>query len=248
MAVMDEFKEERANLKNKPLRKKIGYFWMYYKWYVIVGVIAVAAIAGTAYSIANQKADALFGVTLNGMPTQNEEAFLNGFMEYAGIDTEEYTFNVNASLHMSSARDKSSMSAAEFIMVYTIAGDMDFMTADPWAYTHYMYNDIFADLSTLMDEETLQALEGKILYSDAAVIREIRELQSDGKSADAVSLPNPFHPEEMKEPVPVGIDISNCEAFTDAYYYQNGTAYIGIISSSDRKEVAVEFIEYLLGE
>lgn len=248
MAVMDEFKEERANLKNKSLGKKIGYFWMYYKWYVIVGIIAVAAIAGTVYSIATQKADALFGVTLNGYPTMYQEDFVTGFMEYANIDAEEYAVNINSSLRMSSAMDSDSMSAAEFITVYTFAGDMDFMTADPWAFTHYTYNNIFADLSTLLDEQTLQDLDGKLLYMDAAVMRKIEEIQQTGESADDVALPNPFKPEEMQEPVPIGIDISSCSSFMDAYYYEDSTAYLGIVANAGSKETAVEFVKYIIGK
>lgn len=246
MAVMDEFKEERANLKNKSLGKRIGYFWMYYKWYVIVGIIVVVAIAGTAYSIANQKADALFGVTLNGYSTINEKDFVNGFMEYANIDTEEYTVNFNSSLRMNSTLDSGSMSASQFIMVYTYAGDLDFLTADPWAFTHYTYNGIFADLSTLIDEQTLKELEGKLLYMDAAVMRKIEELQDAGESADDVALPNPFNPEEMQEPVLIGIDISSCDSFMDAYYYEGDTAYLAIIANAEHKETAVEFIKYLI--
>ena len=235
MAVMDEFKEERANLKNKSLGKKIGYFWMYYKWYVLGTIFAVTVISAMLYSILTQKADAIFGIVLNGAPTIYEEDFVNGFIEYAAIDTEEFNVSFNSSMRMNSSMDTNSMGSAEFITVYTYAGDMDFMVADPWAFTHYTYNGIFADLSTLLDEQTLQELDGKILYMDASLMAEIVQLHKEGKSTDDMPLPNPFNPEEMKEPVPIGIDISSYSAFMDAYYYEGGTAYFAIINNAGRK-------------
>lgn len=247
MAVMDEFKEERANLKNKSLWKKISYFWMYYKWYVIVSIIAVVAVAGTIYSIISQKEEVLFGVTLNGSPTMNAEDFINGFLEYAEIDTEQYTVTVNTSLRMDSQYSTDSLNASEFIMVYTYAGDMDFATMDPRCFAHYAYSGIFTDLSSLFTTEELEALDGIIYYMDAATAREIEELESAGQSADDVLLPDPFVPAEMEEPVPVGIDISGCTAFTDSYYYQDGTVYFAFINNSDSKDMAVKFANYILG-
>ena len=247
MAVMDEFKEERANLKNKSLRKRIAYFWMYYKWYVIGGLLAVIAIVGTIRSILSQKEELLFGITLNGSPTIYEEDFLNGFMEYAGIDSEEYAVTLNSSLRMDSNPSESSIGASEFIMVYTYAGDLDVAAMDPWCFTHYSYNNIFTDLSTVFTEKELEDLRGLIYYMDAATFREIEELEAAGKSADDVPLPNPFKPEEMREPIPVGINISGCKNFTDAYYYQGGTVYLAIINNSDSKDLAVKFAKYTLG-
>ncbi|MBQ7781166.1 MAG: hypothetical protein IJ405_04000 [Lachnospiraceae bacterium] len=247
MAVMDEFKEERANLKNKSLWKKISYFWMYYKWYVIGILIAVLAIGGTVYSIATQKEEVLFGITLNGAPTMYEEDFVNGFMEYADIDAEESVVTINSTLRMNSSYSSESVGASEFIMVYTIAGDMDFAAMDPWGFTHYAYSSIFTDLSTLFTEKELEKLDGMVYYMDAAVARQIEELESAGKSADDVPLPNPFKPEEMQEPIPVGIDISGCRSFTDAYYYEGGTTYLAIINNSDSKDMAVKFAKYILG-
>lgn len=247
MAVMDEFKEERANLKNKSLWKKISYFWMYYKWYVIGILLAVVIIGGAIYSIATQKEEVLFGITLNGAPTMYEEGFVNGFTEYANIDTEECKVTINSTLRMNSSYSSESVGASEFIMVYTIAGDMDFAAMDPWGFTHYAYSSIFTDLSTLFTEEELERLDGMVYYMDAAVARRIEELEAAGKSADDVPLPNPFNPDEMQEPVPVGIDISGCKSFTDAYYYQDGITYLAIINNSDSKDMAVKFAKYILG-
>ena len=45
MPLMDEFKEERASIKNAPFKKKLRYFWDYYKWHVIITVAAVVIAA-----------------------------------------------------------------------------------------------------------------------------------------------------------------------------------------------------------
>ncbi|MBD5480179.1 MAG: hypothetical protein HDR11_02505 [Lachnospiraceae bacterium] len=246
MAVMDEFKEERANLKNQPFKKKLSYFWTYYKWYVLGGIAAVVFLISIVSSFFNRTNYALYGAMLNGVPFETEETFLNNFMDYAGIDKEKYEVSFNTSLSL----EGNPIGTAEFITVYIAARDLDVIVGDPDSFSRYAYSNVYMDLSEALSAEMLAELSesGRIYYIDNVVATQIDELQSANQSAEDIILPDPFKPEEMQEPVPVGVDISNCPKFTDAYYYKEGISYLGIIANTKRGDTAIKLLEFLLSE
>ena len=53
MPVMDEFKEERESLKNGTPKQKLTYFWDYYKWHVIVAIVAIIVVVTFIQQILN---------------------------------------------------------------------------------------------------------------------------------------------------------------------------------------------------
>ena len=65
MAVMDEFKEEREALKHGTPKQKFTYFLDYYKWYVIIAVLVIAAGTYTIYEIVTKKDTAFYVCLLN---------------------------------------------------------------------------------------------------------------------------------------------------------------------------------------
>ena len=223
MALMDEFKEERESIKNQPFKKKISYFWTYYKWYVLGGIFAAVVLISIVSGFLNRTNYALYGAMINGIPFETEQAFLDGFMDYAGIDKDKNTVTFNTSLSF----EGNSIGTAEFIMVYIAARDLDVIVGDPDSFSRYAYSSVYLDLSEALDAETIAALSeaGRLYYIDRAVADKIEELQNTNQSSEEVTKPDPFHPEDMQEPVPVGIDISECSKFTDAYYYKEGSSY-----------------------
>ncbi len=250
MALMDEFKEEREKLKDQPFKKKVSYFWTYYKWYVLGGLLAVIILVTVVNEIVTSKDTVLYGITLNGYPMGEEDAFENAFMEYAGINQKKDTIFINSTLRMSDdPYDTSSLSSTQFIMVYIAASDLDVCMMDPQRFEKYTYGGIYIDLQSCLSKEMLASLDGKLYYMDNAVFQEIDELERNGDydAAAEVKLPNPLKPEEMKEPIPVGIDISGCSKFTDSYYYEDGV-YLGICANTKNLENSLKFIDYIFSE
>lgn len=246
MALMDEFKEERKNIKNQPFKKKLSYFWTYYKWYVLGAILAVAVLASLISGFLNRTSYALYGAIINGIPFETEQAFLDDFMDYAGIDREKYTVSFNSSLSF----EGNAIGTAEFITVYIAARDLDVIVGDPDSFSRYAYSNVYLDLSKVLDAETMEALSasGRLYYIDRAVADQIDELLNTNQSAENVSKPDPFHPEDMADPMPVGVDISECTKFTDAYYYKEGSTCLGIVANTKQVDNAVKFITYLLAE
>ncbi|HKM33611.1 MAG TPA: hypothetical protein VJY54_02590 [Lachnospiraceae bacterium] len=249
MPLMDEFRKERDQIKKQPLKKKLAYFWTYYKWFVIGGLIAIILIVTTAKAYMDKKEYALYGVMLNGYSlSQEEEPLATGFEEYAGIDTNKYSVSFNSTLTMTDQMDQSGIGATQFIMVYIAAKDLDVTVMDLKRFGKYANGDTYLDLRELLDADMLDKLSDKLYYVDKSVVEEINSLESSSESTDDVVIPDPFQPENMEKPIPVGIDLSECKKFTDAYYYENNEAYFGVIVNTENRDLALKLIQYLFSE
>lgn len=206
MPVMDEFKEERAALKNGTPKEKLTYFWDYYKWYVVGGVIAVACIVSVIHNIVTHRDTALYAMLINTVPTSlspdsdNAEAFA----AFAGIDTEEYQvyYDTSAQLGLDATGD---YQALQQIMVHISAADLDVMVSDADSLMRYAYQGNFHDLRTLLSPEQLEQYGDSLFYIDNAVLREVEEARQNNLLDNAPAYGDPRHPEDMREPVPVGV-------------------------------------------
>lgn len=249
MPLMDEFRQEREQIKNQPFKKKLDYFWTYYKWFVIIGLIAIILIVSTVKSYMNKKESALYGAILNGYSLLSEEDSLaSDFEEYAGIDTNKYSVSFNSTLTMSDQMDQSGVNATQFLMVYIAAKDLDVATMDPIRFRKYANSGTYLDLRELLDAEMLDKLSDKLYYVDKSIVEEISDLESASQSTEDVAIPDPYHPENMKDPIPVGIDLSESKKFTDAYYYENNEAYLGVIVNTENRDMSLKLIQYLFFE
>lgn len=248
MPVMDEFKEERAKLKSQPLNKRLSYFWTYYKWYVLGGALALVMAIYVIVEIVTNKEEALFGIVVNSTPLDNEKEFSASFMEYAGLDPNQYEVTFNSSLYLTEQMGQDSINTSQLIMVYTATGDMDVSIMDESAFERYAYSELFFDLSVVLPEELFSSLNGNIYYRDNAVAREFNAALDADESTEDIVFPDPFKPEEMKEPVPIGIDISDREVLQNTYYYPGKPVLLGLPATSDRTDMAIKFIEFLFAE
>ena len=66
MPVMDEFKEERAALKQGTFKQKARYVWDYYRWYFIGGAIAAVCLFTLVRDIVTHKDAGFYACMLNG--------------------------------------------------------------------------------------------------------------------------------------------------------------------------------------
>ena len=248
MPLMDEFKDEREKVKKQPFKKKLGYFWTYYKWFVICGIIAVIVIVTTVRSFINKKDYALYGVMLNGFLLSKEDTLASGFEEYAGIDQSQYTVSFNSTLSMSDNMDQNGVSASQFIMVYIAARYLDVAVLDPPRFAKYATSNTYMDLRELLDDKMLEQLSDKLYYVDNAVLQEIDALEDTTGSIEDVEIPDPSKPENMKDPIPIGINISECKKFTDAYAYNSDEVYLGVVVNTKNRDLCLKLIQYLFSE
>lgn len=87
MALRDEVREQRAKLKNEPFSKKLSYYLDYYKWPLILIIIAVIALIYFIYQInQSSREESFYGIFLNVDTTYDDSSIISEFTSDQNID------------------------------------------------------------------------------------------------------------------------------------------------------------------
>lgn len=245
MAAMDEFKDLREKIKDQPLKKRISYIWYYYKWFIMGGITLIAVIIGTIHGFMTRTENLMYGVVINAVTHGDDMALIEDFSEYAQIDTKEYDVQLNDALVITNETNETTINSSQSIMIYMSAEQLDLLIMDPECFNKLAYNEIFLDLSTCFSEEELASLEDRLYYIDLTTLDAINELIDANETPDIIETPDPFKPEEMDRPIPVGIDISGCEKLSDVYYYEGDSAFLGIAYNTNHIDMVKTFLTYI---
>lgn len=261
MAVMDEFKEERAALKNGTPKEKISYFVYYYKWHVIITIAVIAIVASFIVQIVNRKENAIFVCMLNTVEKSADgniysstvaDDFGAAFAEYAGIDTEEYDVYLDTSLTIDyNSMDENTVNSSQKYVTYLAAAEMDVIVTDQDSLENYAYQEDFHDLRDILSSEQLEKYEPYFYYIDMATVRERNEYldQPDNLFTDfELYAPDPRNPEAMEEPIPVGIYLNNSTALRDSFYFKSEDVIACVFANTKRLDTALQYLDFLMEE
>ncbi|MCM1056568.1 MAG: hypothetical protein NC517_03040 [Firmicutes bacterium] len=247
MPVMDEFKEERAAIKNGTPKQRIAYFFDYYKWYVIFGAAAILFAATFIYQMATNRDTAFYAMLLNAFPRDysTEGANTAAFAAYSGIDTKEYSIIYDTSVQFGS-EVSTDYYAAQQIMVHVSAGEVDVMAGGADHLLQYAYMGDFYDLRNLLSPEQLDKYRDSFYYIDGAVAEEIEAARKDYDSEYVPVYGDPMHPEDMQEPVPAGLFLpEDCPLLQD-YLFQGASPVVSVLINTKHPETASAFIDFLM--
>ena len=249
MPVMDEFKEERNSLRDKPLKDKLNYFWDYYKWHTILTLLAVIIGTSLIRDILTRKDSALFAILLNAYPLSDDmSGFTDQYAEYAGIDTGKYDVVFNDTLRMGDETDEASLNASQMIMVHVASRDMDIMTMDTPNFNSYAYNGAYMDLRDILTPEQIAAYQNRLFYIDGAVVAELDEARNDLSSEHVIECPAHDDPSSMSDPIPVGISLRDCGIFDEYYSYGNEEGFLGVVIDCPHVDHVLTLIRFLFDE
>lgn len=249
MPVMDEFKEEREALKHGTPKEKLSYFVYYYKWHVIVAVCAIIAVAVLANQLLTRKDTALYIALINGVDITSEEPEGNSFPEYAGVDTEKSSVIYDTSMLIDfTSMQQISITSAQKFVVYLSAAEMDIVISGENIIQKYAHNGTFYDLTKFLSAEQLEKYSPYFYYIDYAVMEQINAAQSAYDYDFVPEYPDPTKPEDMKQPVPIGIYVDGCPALTDRFIFSNSESGIilSVIANTARPEITSRYIDYLM--
>ena len=257
MALMDEFKKEREELRNGTFKDKLNYFWYYYKWYVIGILCALIVIVTLVYQIATEKEDAFKAVMLNANLLTEDGSYAEDFAEYADIDLNENIVFFDASLYITDdIMDADAYASIQKLTAYTMSEDVDIMVTDAHSFRKYAHNELFYDLRTILSEEQLEKYEPYFYYVDQKTIEELNAYYENSDGSDEtteITYPDPTKPEEMETPIPVGIYLHNSEKLQENFYFtqveENGEhVVVGIYIFTEHPETALQFLDFVFEE
>ncbi len=247
MTIFEHIKKARENIKSQPKETRLQYFWDYYKWHLVAIVLVIALLIQGIVSFTNRKDVVFSGALLNCKIGVNDEAFLKDFYDHAGIDASAEEVAFYSDLMLKDGTNKNDVNTFQRIMAGIAVQEFDFLAgpADAFRLCAYSTSRIFVDLRGFLDEATLEKLSGRLYYVDGAFIEKLSAPVGESVDLSLADAPDPAKPELMEDPIPVGIDVSACKAFHEAYYFPDTTLYLGIAATTARPELAKAFIAYL---
>lgn len=231
-------------------KEKAEYIWDYYKIPIIVILVLIYLIVNIVHSQLTAKDYVLQGIFLNALAeTETVQELEDGFLESYPIDQNKEDIFLDTSIYYLPDSDQTSMDtsyqAIQILSVRVAAGEIDSMAAETEILTDFAYDGYFSDLSEVLTEEQYQTYEPYFLYYDKAVMEELSDVDYTLEEAEAVILPDPAKPELMEEPVPVMIDITECEKLSLLYPNSAKNYAFALITNGSHTEKALELLEYL---
>ena len=162
MPVIDEIKEQQKKVKDMSLKKKVGYFWHYYRIHVIVGIIVLAFIGFFIRDFRESSREEVLNVTfINQKSTINVEKMKEDFASYINLDTEKYQIFMDGSMTFSlddSADYQSNMATQVQLIGLTQSNDLDIIITDKTTFDHLAGQEFFVDIETYLPQELLEKI------------------------------------------------------------------------------------------
>lgn len=224
MPVMDEFREERAAIKQGTFKQKYQYFKDYYRTPLIIAVLSLALIGVLLYNFMTRKDYAFYAALINCSPYPENEWFADDYASVAGIDTDREAICFDTSLYyVLDSMDQDSLITVQKLDTLVLSGTLDVMLGGGDEFAHYANPLLFTDLREVLTKEQLEKYEPYLYYVDGAEF-------------------------DMEGTFPVAIYVDSSKKLNDAYYFrnaENGIA-LGIYANSSHKEYAVSLIDYLM--
>ncbi len=247
MTIAEYTKSQIKKVMAQPKEERLAYFWDYFKWHAIIFILVIALLIQGVLSIVNRKETVFTGFLLNCSVIDQDQTFLQGFYEYAGIDSkqQEAAFYTGLALRENNAQVNANV--FQRIVAGIAIDDADFIIGQPDHFRPCAYHTskILVDLREFLDAETLEKVSDRLYYIDGAVLQQLTAPLGEMVHPESVKYPDPTKPDTMADPIPIGIDISDRTQLRDTYYYfPDTTLYIGVISSA-RPEITRQFIDYL---
>lgn len=205
-------------------RQKVQYFWDYHKWKVIIpgAVLAMAASFFSSYREATRDKGLQIALVNAELSDPSEVVFGEEYREARGLDDAMPVLVETGLIHprvMDESRAADTVAAAgvQKYRLLLLEGAVDVTAASDWVIEEYAAADAYCELSALLSEELYErAGEAGLLFFCAG---------SGG------------------EEVCVGIRIAR-ESALGRYYPEGGV--IAVSERSERKECAVDFIEWIM--
>lgn len=251
MPLMDEFREQREAIKNKPFKEKFSYYWGYYRVHFFAVVFTLVFGSFFIHDIVTAKDYAFYAIFVNSVMSQDDAAFMDEFSEYMELNTDKYQTMVDSSLRISETFDEITMASQQKIMAIIAAQEVDTMLSVPNIFADYADNHTFHDLRTVLTAEQLEKYQDQFFYMDDIEVEELPmdEMLAQAELEDTEDyLTTRTDPSSMENPTPVGIFLDG-EAIVKlqewGYYGEDSHPVFGIPSNTNNIENALKFLDWL---
>lgn len=197
-------------MKQGMWKKRLEYFWMYYKIPFLAVLAGAAILFCFVYAKVTEKEYALNTMLLDVHSSVREETLAEEFAGYAEIDTKKYEVLISTSLLFSDA-SSGNYAMSSLARFYSLIGteELDACMMLEEDFMKYAKADSFLDLRELFTEKELEAFPelytdgtGRVLGIYGDTLSKIKEIEGysdpDTRSLAGV-IYNTRHPDNAKK-------------------------------------------------
>ena len=215
--------------------QKAGYLWDYYKWPILLGLLALMILCSTAHRLLTRRNTALYVALVNVAVGEDlENSLTGGFLAHVGLDEKRNQVYLYADLYLS---DDPAPQYHEYayasrlkLLAAVNAKQLDTALMNRESYDLLSRSGYLLDLTGLVPPGVEDCLTANtvILEDNATQVR-----LNEEQEYRAVS-----------ETVPNALDLSSLPLFRQAGFSQ--PVYLGVIANTPRQEEARQYLAYLL--
>lgn len=154
---------EEINAKKQfaqmPMKKKIGYIYDYYKWYIILAIIFVIILGSSLHRYFTQKETILYLAFVNvSIGEDLEEKLKDNYFEYVNEDSQKEEIEIYKNLYVSDDPSDENHQFAYASRMKTLASinakQLDLVLLNKEAYEIFLKSEYLLDLSTILKDQT----------------------------------------------------------------------------------------------
>lgn len=224
----------RERFREMDTHAKVDYIFTYFKWYILLGVIALMVLGSAVYRQVTKKDTVIYlGLVNVSVGTDLETALTLDFLEDTGLNPKQNQIQVYSGLYLS---DESSAENHEYayasrmkLMAAVNAKQLDVVLMNREAYNILSQSGYLLDLSGCATELAPYLTENDVVLEDNSIEYQLNE-------ADEHYM--------IAEQVVNGMEVSQLSIFRKAGFPDS--VYIGIIANSPRYSVTIPYLEYLV--
>ncbi len=251
MALMDEFKKEREEIKSRPFKERMAYYWGYYKWHAIAIAAGVFFLGSLIHHYVTMKEIVLYVALPNiTLVDDAEQKIHDVFLMKEGLNTKEEDITLDDAIYVSlDEPTQETMAGTQKVAALIYSKGLDMILTRSDYFTNYAYQEVFMNPEEYLSAEEFAAFReaGRIYYIDLATLASFEADMADGTHDESVPIPDPTDPDAMKEPRAAGIIVDEIPLLdTYAICADEGPYMIGIPTNSQHVTLSAAFLDFLL--
>lgn len=240
------------------MKGKFGDFWKRHKGVALICIVGIIFLGVFIYEQVTAPVIHLSGILLNTDHRDTDTGatkLANDFVATYEVTSSDGKVMLDDSLickpNDSSASSETTDSIRE-IWTRTSQETLDFVAGPMDVMTDLVYNTtvgdaaVFGDLRNILTSEELALYEPYFLYMDQAVWEQLEQGYNEKKDTSSIQLPDCTNPEEMENPIPILINITECEKLSGIYNFPSEGLALGIVVDTPGRDAVLDFLEYIM--
>ena len=232
----------RAAFQEMETKEKLDYIFTYYKWLLLLIVIASVIFASSLHRVLTRKEPVLYLAMVNISSGQDLESELqDGFLDAANLNRKRQEVYFYRGLYLSDNADtinhEYAYASRMKVMGAIQTKRLDLALMNQEAYDMISANGYLMDLSKPDGEITPEFLvkispfltENEVVIKDNAIEWQLGEAESH---------------ERITESICNGLEVTELPLFQKAGF--SGEVYLGILANTPRTAEVIQYIDYLL--